>query len=155
MKKSEKFFNGVISDYYAKRGSLYIGDMDFKFANEFYVINAEIKTISEDGMFKGKKLSFLQAREMSATAGLIDPIGRKHSNYLFEYHKYAKDPFIVITPFKTITGKERTASEFLNHYDRVMVYVEKDNQFALWLDKFNVGREPSKPLLCADGPLPF
>lgn len=50
------FFDDKISKYFNNKMNLYLGDMDFKFADEFVNITAEIKTISENNMFTGKKI---------------------------------------------------------------------------------------------------
>ena len=149
LKDNEKFFDGIISKYFTGREQLYIGDLDFKFANEFYVINAEIKTLDRYGKFPQERwLKMAQARDLSATAGLVDPMGRKHSSYLFEDHKHAKDPFVVIVPFKTLTGKEQSVRDYLNIDAAKMVYVKKDDQLCKVLDKFNLGQTPKKSLVC-------
>ena len=49
------FFDDKVSQYFNGKMDLYLGDIDFKFADEFVNITAEIKTISENYIFKGKK----------------------------------------------------------------------------------------------------
>lgn len=151
MKAKELFFDGRLSNYFTGYPNLYIGDHDFKFANDYYVINAEIKTISKDGKYNNTPMSALQAREYAATAGLIDPLGRKHSNYLFEYHKYAKKPFVIVVPFKTARGNEKCAIDYLNIEAARMMYIDDENQFVKLFQKFDldkIGVTPKKPLLC-------
>lgn len=153
MKSNEMFFNGVVSDYFRGYPNLYVGDIDFRFANDHYVINAEIKTISQCGSFTGKKMSALQAREYAATAGMIDALGRRHKNYLFEYHKYAKRQYVIVTPFKLARGNESEAIHYLNTDASRMMYVDDEMQFLKLFQGFELstlGVSPRKSLQCVN-----
>ena len=133
LKNNQLFFDGKISEYFTGSMDLYIGDLDFKFADQHMNISAEIKTISKDNTFTGKKVSFNQAREYAATVGMIDNYGRQCMSYLFEYHKYAKNPFVIVVPFKQPKGDETVPSELLDMKNARMMYVEKDKQICQWL----------------------
>ncbi len=149
LKNNQLFFDGKISEYFNGSKDLYIGDMDFKFADKHVNISAEIKTISKDNTFTGKKVSLNQAREYAATVGMFDNYGRQCMSYLFEYHKYAKNPFVVVVPFKRPTRNETVASELLDIENARMMYVDKDKQICQWLSGSRyIGAEMWKPLLC-------
>lgn len=142
------FFDNSVSEYFNGKMDLYIGDMDFKFADEFVNITAEIKTISKDNQFTGKKLSYNQAREYSCDVDMLDDLKRIKKNYLFEYHKYNIEPYVIIIPFKKITGNEKIAIDFLDIKKAKMLYIKKENQFNQWLSGNRyVGVFPRKELL--------
>jgi hypothetical protein len=151
MKQLNLFFEGEISKYFDGCRNLYIGDKDFVFANDDININAEIKTISKNNTFRGKKISFTQAREYASQVDIIDNLNRHTKCYLFEYHKYASNPYIIVVPFKRAYGMETQAHELLEFKKAKMLYLYKDNQFNRWLsgDKF-VGITPRKKLLCVN-----
>ncbi len=151
MKQLNLFFEGEISKYFDGCRNLYIGDKDFVFANDDISITAEIKTISKNNTFRGKKISFTQAREYASQVDIIDNLNRHTKCYLFEYHKYANNPYVIIVPFKRAYGMETQAHELLEFKKAKMLYLYKDNQFNRWLagDKF-VGISPRKKLLCVN-----
>lgn len=151
MKQLNLFFEGEISKYFDGCRNLYIGDKDFVFANDDISITAEIKTISKNNTFRGKKISFTQAREYASQVDIIDNLSRHTKCYLFEYHKYASNPYIIVVPFKRAYGMETQAHELLEFKKAKMLYLYKDNQFNRWLagDKF-VGISPRKKLLCVN-----
>ena len=142
------FFDDKISQYFNGKMDLYLGDIDFKFADDFVNITAEIKTISDENIFTGKKLSFNQAREYSCDVNLKDDLNRIKKNYLFEYHKYVKEPYVIIIPFKKINGEEKLAIDFLDLKNSKMLYVNKEQQLNKCLsgDRY-VGIFPKKELL--------
>lgn len=147
MKKSEKFFEGKLTEVFTGAKNLYIGDHDFKFANDHFVINAEIKTISRDNKYAGKKQWAKQAREYAATAGLVDRLNRKHMNYLFEFYAYASKPFVIVVPFKAATGNEKSTIDYLNVDAARMLYI--DDQFEKLFQLFDleqIGTRPQYPL---------
>lgn len=145
------FFDDKISQYFNGKMDLYLGDIDFKFADEFINITAEIKTVSENNVFTGKKLSFNQAREYSCDVNLKDDLNRIKKNYLFEYHKYVKEPYVIIIPFKKINGEEKLPIDFLDLKNSKMLYVNKENQLNQWLSGNRyVGIFPKKELLCVN-----
>jgi hypothetical protein len=148
MKQTNLFFDGKVSEYFNGHKNLYLGDKDFVFADIFVNIQAEIKTISKDGKFSGKKVSFNQAREYASNVGNRDNLGRLNRSYLFEYHKYVKEPFVIVIPFIKPKGIEKNAKDFLNLKKAKMMYVTKNNQFNKWLsgDRY-VGVYPKKELL--------
>ena len=74
-KQQNLFFNGKVSKYFAGHKNLYLGDKDFTFADEFVNIQAEIKTISKDNKFHGKKISLNQIREYASNVGIKDNFG--------------------------------------------------------------------------------
>ena len=143
------FFDDKISKYFNGKMDLYLGDIDFKFADELVNIAAEIKTISEGNIFKGKKLTYNQAREYSCDVDLKDNLNRIKKNYLFEYHKYVKEPYVIIIPFKNISGNEKIAIDFLDLKNSKMLYVNKDEQLNQWFSGNRyIGIFPKKQLLC-------
>jgi hypothetical protein len=149
------FFDGSISKYFNGEKHLYLGDKDIVFGDQNVNITAELKTISRDGKFSGKKMSFNQAREYSSTVGMIDNFGRKCNSYLFEYHKYLQTPYVIVVPFKKPTGNETTAIELLDVKNALMMYVDKHDQFNQWLSGNRyIGKFPRKPLLCVNHPIP-
>lgn len=142
------FFDNSVSEYFNGKMDLYLGDIDFKFADEFVNITAEIKTISNDNKFTGKKLSFNQAREYACDVDILDDLKRIKKNYLFEYHKHTNEPYVIIVPFKKITGQEKIAIDFLDLKKAKMLYVKKENQLNQWLSGNRyVGIYPRKELL--------
>jgi hypothetical protein len=145
------FFNNKVSEYFNGKMDLYLGDIDFKFADEIVNITAEIKTVSEFNIFTGKKISFNQAREYAAETEIFDNLKRFKKNYLFEYHKFAINPYVIIIPFMKITGNEKNAIDFINLNKMKMLYVNKDNQLNKWLsgDRY-VGIMPKNKLLVID-----
>lgn len=145
------FFDDKISKYFNGKMDLYLGDIDFKFADEFVNITAEIKTISDGNEFTGKKLSFNQAREYSCDVDNLDDLKRIKKNYLFEYHKYVNEPYVIIVPFKKINGNEKMAIDFLDLTKSKMLYVNKDEQLNKWIsgDRY-IGIAPKKILLTVD-----
>jgi hypothetical protein len=145
------FFDDKISQYFNGKMNLYLGDVDFKFADEFVNITAEIKTISEDNTFTGKKLTFNQAREYACDVNLKDNLNRIKKNYLFEYHKYVKEPYVIVVPFNVITGNEKLAIDFLDLKNSKMLYVNKDEQLNQWISGHRyIGIHPKKELLCVN-----
>lgn len=143
------FFNGEIGNNFNGKKDLYLGDKDFIFADDFVNINAEVKTISINYQFTGKKLTFIQAREYSAEQDLIDNMGRTKKNFLFEYHKYLKKPYIIVVPFKKYSKEFTKPIDFLDMKKAKMVYVKNQQQLIKWIsgDRY-VGATPRKPLLC-------
>jgi hypothetical protein len=142
------FFDNSVSEYFNGKMDLYLGDIDFRFADEFVNITAEIKTISNDNKFTGKKLSFNQAREYACDVDILDDLKRIKKNYLFEYHKYTNEPYVIIVPFKKITGQEKIAIDFLDLQKAKMLYVKKESQFNQWLSGNRyIGIYPRKELL--------
>jgi hypothetical protein len=142
------FFDDKVSQYFTGKMDLYLGDIDFKFADQFVNITAEIKSVSENHIFKGKKLTFNQAREYACDVNLKDDLNRIKKNYLFEYYKYVNEPYIIVIPFKNITGDELIAIDFLDMKNAKMLYINKDNQFNQWLSGNRyVGVTPKKELL--------
>ena len=143
------FFNGQITNDFNGKMDLYIGDKDFIFADNLVNITAEVKTISEDYTFKGKKLTFIQAREYSAEQNLIDNMGRTKKNFLFEYHKYLKKPYIIAVPFKKYNSSFKKPIDFLELKNAKMLYVSNYEQLKKWIsgDRYT-GVTPRKPLLC-------
>ena len=142
------FFDDKVSQYFNGKMDLYLGDIDFKFADEFVNITAEIKTISENYIFKGKKLTFNQAREYSCDVNLKDDLKRIKKNYLFEYYKYVNEPYVIVIPFKNVNGNEINAIDFLDMKNAKMLYINKDNQFNQWLSGNRyIGVSPKKELL--------
>ena len=151
MKQLNLFFEGETSKYFDGYKNLYIGDKDFVFANDEISIIAEIKTISKNNIFQGKKMTINQAREYASQVDVIDNLNRHIRCYLFAYHKYAKNPYIIVVPFKRTYGGETQTHELLNFSKAKMLYLYKDNQFNRWLagDKF-VGVYPRKKILCVN-----
>lgn len=147
MKQYNLFFNGTISNHFNGHLNLYLGDQDFVFANESTHIIAEIKTISKDYTFTGKKVSFNQAKQYASLSNVKDNYGRIIKTFLFEYHKYVDKPYIIIVPFKTPTLNEIDQKEFLNYKDAKMLYIgEQLNQ---WFDgTLTRYVKPKKQLLC-------
>ena len=151
-KQYELFFGGSVSKYFNGHTDLYLGDKDFVFADKGsdldpgVHITAEIKKVGVTG-FTGKKLTLNQAREYSATVGIIDNIGRTMLSYFFEYHSEVKNPYVIVTPFKPSQGNKRNASDYLNLNLSRMLYVDKDDQFCRWLsgDRY-AGVKPKNPL---------
>ncbi len=142
------FFDDKVSQYFNGKMDLYLGDIDFKFADEFVNITAEIKTISENYIFNGKKLTFNQAREYSCDVNLKDDLKRIKKNYLFEYYKYVNEPYVIVIPFKNVNGNEINAIDFLDMKNAKMLYINKDNQFNQWLSGNRyIGVSPKKELL--------
>lgn len=141
------FFEGEVSDFFNHK-NLYLGDIDFKFADDYVSLQAEIKTISKGNVFTGKKLSFNQAREYACNVDIIDNFKRCQKCYLFEYHNKAKEPYVIVTPFKKPNGMEKQAKDFLDLNKSKMLYIKKENQFNRWLsgDRY-VGVKPLKDLL--------
>lgn len=149
LKNNQLFFDGKISEYFTGSMDLYIGDLDFKFADQNVNVSAEIKTISKDNTFTGKKVSLNQAREYAATVGMTDHYGRKCVSYLFEYHKYVKNPFVIVVPFKPPIGNETFPSELMDFKNARLLYVEKEHQISQYLaGNRYIGAEMRKPLLC-------
>ena len=143
------FFDGVVSDYFDGYKQLYLGDKDFIFADELINITAEIKVISNNAMFKGKKLTLNQAREYASNVGIIDNYGRTQSAFLFESHPYVKEPYVIITPFVKNDKIQKDVQKYLDTNKSKMLYLHKDNQFSRWLaSDHTVGVKPLKPLLC-------
>lgn len=151
MKQLNLFFEGETSKYFDGYKNLYIGDKDFIFANDQISITAEIKTISKNNTFQGKKLTYNQAREYASQVDLIDNLNRHTKCYLFEYHKYVSNPYIIVVPFKRGYGGETQAHELLDFTKAKMLYLYKDKQFNRWLagDQF-VGISPRKKILCVN-----
>jgi hypothetical protein len=146
-KPSIAFFDGQVSAHF-KGCDIYIGDLDFKLADDTNVIIAEIKYVSKSHKFLGKKISFNQAREYAAMTGVIDNLGREQKTYVFEAHEVEK-PYVAIVPFLKPTGKERHAFDFLDIDNARLVYVFKEDQFGRWLagDRY-VGTDMRQQLKC-------
>lgn len=147
MLQQNLFFEGKTSEFFSKHKSLYLGDQDFKFADKFVNITAEIKTISKTGKFEGKKMTLNQIREYAATVGLADNYGRIQKSFLFEYHKYLENPYVIIVPI--VFAKTKNVNDYLDLKNAKCLYIEKDDQFNRWLsgDRY-LGVTPKKPLLC-------
>jgi len=146
MKQTNLFFNGTLSDYFKGKVDLYLGDQDFVFADSMVSILGELKTVSKNNEFTGKKLTFNQAREYSSKVNLLDNYGRTTKPFLFEYHKYVKKPYVILIPFRKPTGKESTPIELLDLQNSFMLYL--GTQLNNWFEKGVKGIKPSKPLLC-------
>lgn len=146
-KPSIAFFDGQVSEHF-KGCDIYIGDLDFKLADDTNVIIAEIKYVSKSHKFIGKKITFNQAKEYAAMTGVIDNLGREQKTYIFEAHE-VETPYVAIVPFLKPTGKERHAFDFLDIDNARLVYVFKDDQFGRWLagDRY-VGTEMRQALKC-------
>jgi hypothetical protein len=146
-KPSIAFFDGQVSQHF-KGCDIYIGDLDFKLADDTNVIIAEIKYVSKAHKFLGKKITFNQAREYAAMTGVVDNLGREQKTYVFEAHEVEK-PYVAIVPFLKPTGKERHAFDFMDIDNARLVYVFKDDQFGRWLagDRY-VGTEMRQALKC-------
>jgi hypothetical protein len=146
-KPSKTFFDGQVSEHF-KGCDIYIGDLDFKLADDTNVIIAEIKYVNSAHKFVGKKISFNQAREYAAMTGVVDNLGREQRTYVFEAHEVDK-PYIAIVPFLKPTGKERHPFDFMDIDNAKLVYVFKDDQFGRWLagDRY-VGTEMRNGLKC-------
>ena len=146
-KPSKTFFDGQVSQHF-KGCDIYIGDLDFKLADDTNVIIAEIKYVNSSHKFVGKKITFNQAREYAAMTGVIDNLGREQKTYVFEAHEVEK-PYIAIVPFLKPTGKERHAFDFMDIDNARLVYVFKDDQFGRWLsgDRY-VGTDMRQQLKC-------
>jgi len=146
-KPSKTFFDGQVSEHF-KGCDIYIGDLDFKLADDTNVIIAEIKYVNSSHKFVGKKISFNQAREYAAMTGVIDNLGREQRTYVFEAHEVEK-PYIAVVPFLKPTGNERHAFDFLDIDNARLVYVFHENQFGRWLagDRY-VGTEMRNALKC-------
>ena len=143
------FFDGQVSKDFSGKRDLYLGDKDFIFADEMVNITAEVKTISLSYNFEGKKLTFIQAREYSAEQNIVDNMGRIKKNFLFEYHKYVKKPYIVVVPFKVYSSEFKNAIDFLDMDNAKMIYIKNKEQLKKWItgDK-QTGVKPRKPLMC-------
>ena len=147
--KVEPFFNGVLSEHF-KGKNLYIGDMDFKFADDTNVIIAEIKYVDSTYTFRGKKLTMLQCREYAALQGVQDNLGRTQKTYLFEAHELENKPsYVAVVPFLKPTGKEKHPLDFLDCDNARLVFVEKDDQLGRFIagDR-HVGTDMRQPLKC-------
>ena len=146
-KPSKTFFDGQVSEHF-KGCDMYIGDLDFKLADDTNVIIAEIKYVNSTHKFVGKKITFNQAREYAAMTGVVDNLGREQRTYVFEAHEVDK-PYIAIVPFLKPTGKERHPFDFMDIDNAKLVYVFKDDQFGRWLagDRY-VGTEMRNGLKC-------
>jgi len=145
--KVEPFFNGVVSKHF-KGINVYIGDLDFKFADDTTVIIAEIKYVDSTHTFRGKKLTMLQCREYSAMQGVQDNLGRTQHAYVFEAHETNK-PYVAAVPFLKPTGKEKHPLDFLDYDNARLVYVEHEDQLGRFIagDR-HVGTEMRQPLKC-------
>lgn len=147
MKQQNLFFEGKVSKHFTGHKSLYLGDQDFKFADEFVNITAEIKTISRSGKFEGKKMTLNQIREYAANVDLKDNFGRINKSFLFEYHKYLENPYVIIIPIKFV--KSKNVNDYLDIKNAKCLYIDRDNQFNRWLSgERYIGVSPRKPLLC-------
>lgn len=146
MKQQNLFFNGTLSEYFNGKTDLYIGDQDFVFADNMVSIIGELKTISADNKFTGKKLNYNQAREYAAKNDIIDNYGRKIKTFLFEYHKYTQKPYVIIIPFIKPSGKETQANELIDLSNAHMLYI--GNQLNNWFFNGKKGMKPLKSLLC-------
>ncbi len=148
MKNKDKFFEGVLSTYFAGHPNLYIGDKDFVFADEQTNYIGEIKTISAGGTFTGKKANKKQLREYVANQGKIDNFGRINQALIIEYHKYEHTPYVVIVPlvFKDYVS---SAEDYLDYNNARMLYVNAYDQLSSWFagDKTQ-GRKPKRKLIC-------
>ena len=94
-KPSIAFFDGQVSEHF-KGCDMYIGDLDFKLADDTNVIIAEIKYVSKAHKFVGRKITFNQAREYAAMTGVVDNLGREQRTYVFEAHEAH---FVQMSPF--------------------------------------------------------
>lgn len=146
-KPTKTFFDGEVSQHF-KGCDIYIGDLDFKMADDTNVIIAEIKYVSSSHKFIGKKVTFNQAKEYAAMTGVVDNYGRTQRTYIFEAHEVEK-PYVAIVPFLKPTGKERHAFDFLDIDNARLVYVFHESQFGRWLagDRY-VGTEMRNALKC-------
>lgn len=143
------FFGGTVSEYFNGHKNLYLGDKDFIWADQIINMTAEIKTISNNNTFEGKRLTFNQAREYSSTVNQKDNLGRIQTAYLFEYHKYVKEPYVIVVPFRPFLDNMVKAVDFLDIQKAKMLYISKDNQFSRWIvGDHTVGAPAKKELLC-------
>jgi len=143
------FFGGTVSEYFNGYKDLYLGDKDFIWADKILNLTAEIKTISKNNVFEGKKMTFNQAREYSSTVDQVDNLGRIQKAYLFEYHKYVKEPYVIVVPFKVPLDNMVRATDFLDIQKAKMLYIYKNNQFSRWIvGDHTVGAPAKKQLLC-------
>ena len=145
------FFGGQISDYFIGKSNLYIGDKDFIFADSQIHLQAEIKTISECGNFKGKKLKLKQVREYASIVDTVDNYGRTIKCFLFEYHKYTSMPYVIVTPIikpdVDVFGDDVTVDQFLDISKSKCLYLK--TQFKEWLaGNSGLGIKTRFPLKC-------
>ncbi len=147
-KQKTNFFENTITNYFDGHRDLYIGDIDFKFADENVNVIAEIKTISKNGQFEGKKVSLNQIREYASMSDLKDNLGRITKTYIFEYHKYKKTPFVIVVPI-VYNANGKNPNDYIDLNKSKMLYIHKDNQLSKWLEgTFKNSFKPQKPLLC-------
>lgn len=143
------FFDGTVSDYFDGYRELYLGDKDFIFADDLVNITAEIKVVSANAKFTGKKLTLNQAREYASNVGVIDNYGRTQTSFLFESHPYVNDPYVIITPFVQNNEIQKDVKKYLDFNKSKMLYIHRQDQFSRWLaSDHTVGVTPQKPLLC-------
>jgi len=146
-KQTNLFFGGSVSKYFTGHKSLYLGDKDFTFADQFVNIHAEIKTISKSGKFEGKKITLNQIREYAANVDLKDNYGRINKSYLFEFHKHLDKPYVITVPI--VFAKSKNVMDYLDMKNAKCLYIEKDNQFNRWIaGERYLGVAPRKELLC-------
>lgn len=147
-KQKTNFFENTITQYFEGHRDLYIGDIDFKFADENVNVIAEIKTISKNGKFEGKKVSLNQIREYASMSDLKDNLGRITKTYIFEYHKYKKTPFVIAIPI-VYNANGKNPTDYIDLNKSKMLYTHKDNQLSKWLEgTFKNSFKPQRPLLC-------
>lgn len=146
--KNENYFENAITKYFDGHHKLYIGDLDFKFADETVNVIGEIKTISKNGHFQGKKVSLNQIREYASMSNLIDNYGRTTKTYLFEYHQYLKKPYVIAIPIIYNKYGQKT-TDYIDLNNALMLYIHKDNQLCNWLNgTLKNTYKPKRPLLC-------
>tara|TARA_R110000744_G_scaffold94453_2_gene182357 strand:+ start:522 stop:1028 length:507 start_codon:yes stop_codon:yes gene_type:complete len=160
MKQLNLFFDNKTSEYFSGQQNLYLGDKDFFFADEHVNIQAEIKTISKNGQFTGKKMTLNQVREYAAMVDKTDNYGRVIKCFLFEYHKYNNTPFVIAVPIilpnviatgSNVFDRNLTTKDFLDINKAKMLYLTIDQQFNRWLEGSpRVGKFPKYPLLCVE-----
>lgn len=147
-KRENNFFGNVLTEYFTGQRELYIGDIDFKFADETINVIGEIKTISKSGNFEGKKISLNQIREYASMSNLRDNLGRITKTYLFEYHKYLVEPYVIAVPI-IYNEKGVCPKDYININEAQMMWTHKKNQFPKWFEgTLKSSIKPQKELLC-------
>ncbi len=148
MENKDKFFEGTLTEFFDGHVNLYLGDKDFVFADSQTNYIGEIKTISDGGVFKGKKITKNQIREYVANQGMKDNFGRLNQAIVIEYHKHKKTPYVIIVPL-VFKNDVSSIEEYLDYNNARMLYVDAYKQLGLWFagDKTQ-GRKPKRKLVC-------
>ena len=148
-KKYNLFFNGNVSRECNGMKNLYLGDTDFKFADQCVNIAAEIKHIYINK--KPKMLTLNQAREYACDVNTYDNLGRKRKRFLFEVHEKHKDnkPYVIVTEFKQWNKNMKRAIDCLEINNSIMLYWE-DQLTNFLLHGKREGKSPKFPLRCVE-----